>query len=87
MSSDVETSRWKHGTVFYGIPRLCFAPLGMTFQLSSSEKSARSREKFGPMHTPVAVPLVATGAQDCLAVPNFAARDTILIGTLNHVTS
>ena len=67
MSRQVETSRRRHGTVFDGIeslasrtssaalqPRLCFAPIGMTFQLSSSEKSARSLEKFGPMQTPVA---------------------------------
>jgi hypothetical protein len=87
MSSEVETSRWRHGTVFYGIPRLCFAPLGMTFQLSSSEKSARSREKFGPMHTPVAGELMATGAQDYLAVPNFAIRYSILVGIFDHVIS
>ena len=56
------------------------------YKLSSSEKSARSREKFGPMHTPVAVQLVAAGVQDYFAVPDFSARDTILIGILNHVT-
>ena len=86
MSSEVETSRWNHGTVFYGIPRLRFAPLGMTYKLVSSEKSARSREKFGFMHGPVAQ-LLAAGVQDYLAVPDFSARDTILIGILNHVTS
>jgi len=53
----------------------------------STEKLARSREKFGPIHIPAAVPLLAAGAQDYLAVPNFSARDTILIGILNHVTS
>ena len=76
-----------HVTSSLGIHRRCFASLGMTFQLSSTEKSARSREKFGPMHIPVAVPLLAAGAQDYLAVPDFSARDTILIGILNHVTS
>ena len=57
------------------------------YQLSSSEKLARSREKFGPMHTPVAVQLAAAGAQDYLAVPDFAVGYTILIGIFNHVTS
>ena len=55
--------------------------------LIANEKSARSREKFGPMHTPVAVQLVAAGVQDYFTVPNFPARDTILIGILDHVTS
>jgi hypothetical protein len=47
MSSEIETSRCDTPRYFYGIPRLRFAPLGMTFQLSSSEKSPRSRERFG----------------------------------------
>ena len=87
MSSEVETSRRRHGTVFYGIPRQCFAPLGMTFQLSSSEKSARSREKFDPLHATSLVQLAAAGVQDYLAVSNFSARYSILVGILNHVTS
>ena len=68
----------------------CFASLNMTasvYELSSTEKLARSREKFDPIHIPVAVSLVAAGVQDYLAVPDFSARDTILIGILNHVTS
>jgi len=55
--------------------------------LIANEKLARSREKFGPVHAPVAVSLVAARAQDDLAVPDFSARDTILIGILNNVTS
>jgi hypothetical protein len=58
----------------------------MTYKLVSSEKSARSREKFGFMHGPVAQ-LLAVGVQDYLAIPNFAARYTILIGIPDHVTS
>ena len=68
----------------------CFALLNMTgaiYKVVSTEKLARSREKFGPIDIPVAVPLLAAGAQDYLAVPNFSARDTILIGILNHVAS
>ena len=59
---------------------------GPTYKVVSTDKLARSREKFGPMHAPVAVSLVAAGAQDDLAVPDLSARDTILIGILNHVT-
>jgi hypothetical protein len=87
MSSEVETSRRRRSTVFYGISRLCFAPLGMTFHLRSTEKLARSREKFGPVQAPVPVSLVAARAQDYLAIPDISVRDTILIGILNHVTS
>ena len=57
------------------------------YKVVSTEKLARSREKFGPVHAPVAVSLVALRAQDYLAVPDFSARNTILIGILNHVTS
>ena len=66
MSSEVETSRWKHGPVFYGIPRLCFAPLGMTYQLSSSGNSPRSREKFGSMRSRVAG---AISGRRCAGLP------------------
>jgi hypothetical protein len=31
--------------------------------------------------------LPAAGVQDYFAVPDFSARDAILIGILNHVTS
>src|SRR5438874_12030108 len=47
MSSEVEASRCDAAGHFHGIPRLRYASLGMTFQLSCSEKSARSRERFG----------------------------------------
>jgi hypothetical protein len=87
MSSEVETSRWNHGTVFDGIPRLRFAALGMTFQLSSSEKSARSREKFGFIAYSRRDALLAARAQDYLAVPNFAAGYSIPVGIFDHVTS
>jgi len=60
---------------------------GATYKVVSTDKLVRAREKFGPVHAPVAVLLVATGAQDYLAVLNFSARDTILIGILDHVTS
>ena len=60
---------------------------GAIYKLVFSQKSARSRAKFGLMHSPVGVQSMAAGAQDYLAVPNFATRDTILIGILNHVTS
>jgi hypothetical protein len=60
---------------------------GAIYKVVSTEKSARSREKFGPLHAPVPVSLVAARAQDYLAIPDFSVRDTILIGILNHVTS
>jgi hypothetical protein len=87
MSSEVETARRPHGTVFSGIPRLCFAPLGMTYNLVSTEKLTRSREKFGPTRILFAVALVGAGAQNYLAISDLSVRDTILIGILNHVTS
>ena len=87
MSSEVETSRSKTVRYLTGFLELCFASLGMTFQLSSSEKSARSREKFDPMHATSLVQLAAAGVQDYLAVPNFSARYSILVGILDHVSS
>ena len=68
----------------------CFASLNMAGLFTSQvlrEKSAHSREKFGPMGTRVAMQLLAAGAQDYLAVPDFSTRDTILVGILDHVTS
>jgi hypothetical protein len=60
---------------------------GAIYKVVSTGKLAPSREKFGPVHSPVAVSLVTARAQDYLAVPDFSARDTIFIGILNHVTS
>jgi len=56
------------------------------YKVVSSEKSARSREKFGPCILPLLTQLLTAGVQDYFAVSNFSARDTILIGILNHVT-
>jgi hypothetical protein len=76
-------------------PASCFAfrygaSLNMTaanYRVVSTERLPRSRDKFALIHIPVAVPLVAAGAQDYFAVGNFSARDTILVGILHHVTS
>ena len=81
MSSEVETSRRRRSTVFYGIPRLCFAPLGMTFHLRSTEKLTRSREKFGPIHIPFAVVLVGAGAQNYLGRARFSTRSSFRDGS------
>ena len=75
----------------YGIQRDSSTMLRSARNDISAEFLARNwrvRERnSAPIHIPVAVPLLAAGAQDYLAVPDFSARDTILIGILNHVTS
>ena len=51
-------------------------------------RNPRVRERNSvPCILPLLVPLVAAGAQDYFAVPDFSTRDTRLIGILNHVTS
>jgi hypothetical protein len=74
-------------------PASCFAfrygaSLNMTaanYNVVSTERSPRSRDKFAPIHVPVS--LVSARTQDYFAVRDFSARDTILVGILNYVSS